>query len=134
MTTVVEELPREDETTSQRILRFLEIDDSWAVPVLDANPTVAVRSLRADAAVRRLYAGRGPVWRALRGALTAMVPDRARRGLSRTLRRRVVYGGPPPADQAFMLELQRRFKPEVAALSEYLQRDLIKLWGYDALD
>jgi hypothetical protein len=33
-----------------------------------------------------------------------------------------------------MLELRRRFKPEVTALSEYLGRDLVALWGYDHLD
>jgi hypothetical protein len=30
-----------------------------------------------------------------------------------------------------MLELRRQFKPEVQALSEYLGRDLIALWGYE---
>ena len=30
-----------------------------------------------------------------------------------------------------MLELRRRFKGEVVALSEYLGRDLVRLWGYD---
>ncbi len=33
-----------------------------------------------------------------------------------------------------MQELRRRFKPEVVALSEYLQRDLVALWGYDDVD
>ncbi len=32
-----------------------------------------------------------------------------------------------------MAELRRRYKPEVAALSEYLGRDLVALWGYDRL-
>jgi hypothetical protein len=40
----------------------------------------------------------------------------------------------PPTDESFMLELRRRFKPEVVALSEYLSRDLVGLWGYDNLD
>ena len=31
------------------------------------------------------------------------------------------------------LELRRRFKDEVVALSEYLDRDLVSLWGYDKL-
>jgi hypothetical protein len=31
-----------------------------------------------------------------------------------------------------MLALRRRFKGEVQALSEYLDRDLVTLWGYDA--
>ena len=30
-----------------------------------------------------------------------------------------------------MLDLRRRFKPEVVALSEYLGRDLVALWGYE---
>jgi hypothetical protein len=33
-----------------------------------------------------------------------------------------------------MTELRRRFKPEVVALSEYLGRDLVTLWGYDRVD
>ncbi len=32
-----------------------------------------------------------------------------------------------------MLELRRRFSSEVEALSEYLARDLVTLWGYDRL-
>ena len=30
-----------------------------------------------------------------------------------------------------MQELRERFKGEVVALSEYLERDLVTLWGYD---
>ena len=30
-----------------------------------------------------------------------------------------------------MAELRRRFKGEVVALSEYLGRDLVGLWGYE---
>jgi hypothetical protein len=32
-----------------------------------------------------------------------------------------------------MLELRRRSKGEVVALSEYLDRDLVTLWGYDSI-
>jgi hypothetical protein len=32
-----------------------------------------------------------------------------------------------------MLEVRRRFRGEVEALSEHLGRDLIALWGYDKL-
>ena len=48
-------------------------------------------------------------------------------------RRRVVYGKASPADEALLLELRRRYKGEVVALSEYLDRDLVALWGYDDL-
>ena len=33
-----------------------------------------------------------------------------------------------------MRELRARFKPEVVALSEYLGRDLVSLWGYRDVD
>ncbi len=33
-----------------------------------------------------------------------------------------------------MLELRERFAPEVIRLGEYLHRDLVTLWGYDALE
>jgi hypothetical protein len=46
---------------------------------------------------------------------------------------RVIYGAPKPADDEFMLELRKRFKPEVEALSDYLGRDLVAEWGYDRL-
>ncbi len=32
-----------------------------------------------------------------------------------------------------MLELRRRFKGEVIAFSEYLDRDFVSLWGYDEI-
>jgi len=37
-------------------------------------------------------------------------------------------------DDALMLELRRRFSDEVVALSEYLERDLVSLWGYDSIN
>ena len=33
-----------------------------------------------------------------------------------------------------MSDLRHRFRDEVLALSEYLDRDLVTLWGYDHLD
>jgi hypothetical protein len=48
--------------------------------------------------------------------------------------RRIVHGNPPPPDEKLMLELRRRFRPEVVALSDYLGRDLVRLWGYDAIE
>jgi hypothetical protein len=52
----------------------------------------------------------------------------------RLTRRGVLYGQPKPEGEDVMLELRRRFKGEVVALSEYLGRDLVSLWGYDAID
>ena len=44
-----------------------------------------------------------------------------------------MFADAPAPDQAVMLELRRRFKAEVVDLSEYLNRDLLTLWGYDDL-
>jgi hypothetical protein len=44
-----------------------------------------------------------------------------------------VYASAPPPEESVMIELRQRFKPEVVALSEYLNRDLVGLWGYDKL-
>ena len=42
--------------------------------------------------------------------------------------------GPGAMDTDCLLaELRHRFKGEVQALSEYLGRDLVTLWGYDSL-
>jgi hypothetical protein len=49
------------------------------------------------------------------------------------MRRRIVFATAQPPDERLMLELRRRFKGEVAALSEYLDRDLLSLWGYDSI-
>ena len=40
-------------------------------------------------------------------------------------------GDTPALDEDFAMELRRRFKGEVVALSDYLGRDLVSLWGYD---
>ena len=49
------------------------------------------------------------------------------------IRRRLMFGAQRAPDDAFMRELRSRFKPEVVALSDYLDRDLVTLWGYDSV-
>jgi type II secretory pathway predicted ATPase ExeA len=75
--------------------------------------------------------GRGPAWRTAKSAVKAATPRRLRRGALEAVHRRIVYAAPQPPDEALMLELRRRFKGGVEALSEYLDRDLVTLWGYD---
>jgi hypothetical protein len=71
---------------------------------------------------------------AAKAAIKALAPRDLRRNLLEFTRRRIVQGEPPAPDEQFMLELRRRFKGEVVALSEYLDRDLVALWGYDTVD
>ncbi len=116
--------------------RFLEVDDSVPLQAVQTEPLKAVRSVRLHRlrnAVGRADADPAAVG-ALTRTLTGLTPKRVRRGVLGGAVRRLAYAAPQPPDQGLMLELRRRFKPEVVALSDYLDRDLVALWGYDALD
>jgi len=99
--------------------------------VLEANPTIEVRSVRADGVLRELRRRRGPVARTLKSTVRTLTPARARTGALKTLKTRVLSGAPQPVDEALNAELRERYRGEVLALSEHLDRDLVALWGYD---
>ena len=127
---IYDDFRRDNAATVRSVLRFLGVDEDYPIDVLQANPSVALRSQQLDDLVHAVSTGRGPVSRAAKGALKALTPRQARRRLLQLTLRRVVHGETPPPDERLMLELRRRFKDEVVALSEYLDRDLVTLWGY----
>jgi Sulfotransferase family len=131
---IYDDFRADNEGTLRRVLRFLEVDDDMPLAVLDANPTVRVRSTRLHGMLRSVSMGRGGGSRVAKGAIKALTPRSLRRKALDTTRRKVVFASPEPPDEELMLELRRRFKPEVQALSEYMERDLVTLWGYDHLD
>ncbi len=130
---IYEDFLRDNEGTVRTVQRFLEVDDTVALDVLAANPTIGVRSVGFDRFVRTLRSGRGPVSATARAVVKTVTPWKLRHEVLYPFRNRIVYGEPPPPDESFMLELRQRFKPEVLALSEYMGRDLVTLWGYDGL-
>ena len=69
----------------------------------------------------------------MKETLKALTPRPWRRRALAVAKRRIVYGKARPVDDQLTLELRVRFKPEVVALSEYLDRDLVSLWGYGDL-
>ena len=117
----------------RRVLRFLDVDEPAPIEAVEANPTVAVRSLRLHRAVQAVQVGGGPVAEAVKASLKTLTSRRLRHAGLRAVRRGVVFGAPPAPDAELMAQLRRRFAPEVVALSEYLERDLVGLWGYDGL-
>jgi hypothetical protein len=134
MVVVYDDFRADNEGTMRAVMRFLEVDDTVVIEAMEANPTkVQVRAVRVDALIRTLYVGRGPVAGTVRAGVRRLVPERLRRDAFQTLRRRFVWGEPQAPDERFALELRRRFKGEIVALSEYLGRDLVSLWGYDRL-
>jgi hypothetical protein len=119
--------------TVRSLLRFLDVDDSVPVQAIDSNPSVGMRSQGLDELVHSVSVGRGPGSRVAKAALKAVTPRNARRHALGLAQRHLVHRAPPAADDTFTLELRRRFADEVIALSEYLDRDLVTLWGYDRL-
>jgi hypothetical protein len=128
---IYDDFRADNEATVRRVLRFLEVDDTAPVEIVEANPTVAVRSGALHELVHAVSVGRGPFSRAVKGTVKTLTPRRLRREALYATQRHVVYSPPPPPDEELMLELRRRFKGEVVALSEYLDRDLLSLWGYE---
>jgi hypothetical protein len=133
LTLIYDDFRDDNQGTVDRVLRFLNVDTTAPVAESEANRTVLVRSPRAYEFVRSLYLGRGPTARVLKPVIKTITSQRLRRDGLRELRNRVLYGKPQGTDEQLMLELRRQFKPEVQALSEYIGRDLVTLWGYDEI-
>jgi hypothetical protein len=130
---IYEEFRENNEATVRAVQSFLGIDETQPIEVLEVNPTIRMRSQQLDDLVHSVSVGRDPVSRAAKAVVKGLAPGGAARKLLQATQRHVVYGDPRPPDEQFMLELRRRFKGEVEALSEYLGRDLVTLWGYDEL-
>jgi Sulfotransferase family len=131
---IYEDFRRDNEAAVRSVLAFLEVDAGVPIETVNANPTVAARSHALDHWTVGLRAGRGPISRGAKSAVKAITPRRVRRDAVRAFERNVVYASAPPEDESLTIELRRRFKGEVVALSEYLGRDLVALWGYDGID
>lgn len=121
----------DNEDTLRRALRFLELDPDVAIePVRTGRSRTTVRFARMHPLSRKLRVARHRP--ELAGPVSRAVLSLSSRPL-RVLWRRVAYETAAAPDEQLTLELRRRFKPEVEALSEYLGRDLVGLWGYDKL-
>jgi hypothetical protein len=132
---IYDDFQSDNAATIRDVLRFIDVDDTQPVEEIRVKKTArTVRSQRLDDALHSLTLGRSPISRAARTAAKAVTPRRLRHDAFRVARARGVYDEVPPPDESVMRELRVRFKPEVVALSEYLNRDLVALWGYDELD
>jgi hypothetical protein len=131
---IYDDFRADNETTLRRVLRFLDVDDGHSIAVPHVNTSLRMRWTGLGHLTRRLRHGRGGAPAAIKASFKALVPARARKAVLWPAYRRLAYGTPGAPDDRLMDELRRRFKPEVEAVSEYLQRDLVALWGYDRLD
>jgi hypothetical protein len=127
---IYDDFQRDNQATLRTVLRFLEVDDEYPIGEVRVKQTNrTMRSQQLDDLLRSVTLGRSPISRAAKGTAKALTSPQLRRNAFGAIRRRAVFGDVPQADESLMIELRRRFRPEVAALSEYLDRDLLALWG-----
>jgi hypothetical protein len=131
---IYDDFRRENEATVRRVWRFLGVDENAPIAARQANPTVRVRAQPLHRMAHTLATGHGPLERAVQASVGVLAPLGVSRRSAMALRDRLLFAQPRPPEEALMLELRRRFKPEVQALGEYLGRDLLTLWGYDRID
>jgi hypothetical protein len=138
MVLIYDDFRKDNAATVRKVLRFLDVDDTIDVTPINTKPLPAVRSnvlhqlTRVFNLAQQDLSKRNLLKRP--GVESEAAPRPKRSGAFRSRWQRLVYTDPTPPDAAFMLELKRRYKPEVVALSEYLDRDLVTLWGYDKID
>ena len=116
---IYDDFRKDNDATVRRVLRFLEVDETIPVVPAETKPlkTVRVQSLMrlADRARAARFdpEGAGVIGRTVH----RLTPAPLRSEAFRSKWRSIVYKVPPAPDEAFMRELRRRFKGEVAALS-----------------
>ena len=130
---VYDDYRKDNEAVVREVQRFLAVDDSYPLNVKESNPTVQVRSQRLHSIIHAVASGSGPLPRAMQGLASTAGSRLISRQRAIEIRNRMLFTAPSAPDQQLMLELRRRFRPEVVALSEHLGRDLVTLWGYDDL-
>ncbi|HEY2216547.1 MAG TPA: sulfotransferase [Solirubrobacteraceae bacterium] len=130
---IYEDFRADNEGTVREVLSFLGLEDAPAPELIEANHASGVRSPRINELVRSLYMGRSGAARPAKAAIKALTPQRLRKRAVGTVTR-MQRSEPPGVDEQLMQELRSRFKGEVQALGEYLDRDLVTRWGYDRIE
>lgn len=121
----------DNEGTLRRVLQFLDVEQDVPLERVHANPTnKTMRSQQIDDLVLAVTLGRSSLARASRRTLKLLAPREVRRRALQVVRQRAVLAPAAEPDAELMLQLRRRFKPEVVALGDYLGRDLVTQWGY----
>jgi hypothetical protein len=131
---IYDDFRRDNGAAVRSVQRFLDVED--VPPIEDVRVKETIRAMRSqplDDLLHSVSLGSSPLARTARATIKTLTPRRLRRDAFRTARLRGVYGPVVPPEEDLMRELRHRYKEEVVALSEYLDRDLVSQWGYDKL-
>jgi hypothetical protein len=132
---IYDDFRSDNEETMRKVLRFLELDDSYPIERASTPTLPAIRFQYLHQLGRAWSIARhNPVSGPALDRLDRLIPSSLRSEAWGELWRALVYKSRDSSDEQFTHELRRRFKPEVVALSEYLGRDLVTLWGYDEIE
>ncbi len=129
MVGVYDDYRADNDSFVRGVLRFLEVDDTVPISNAIVNPTVQPRSQALHDLVHAVGVGRGSVSRTVKGVVKAVTPAGLRRRALHATQQRLVFAEPPPPDRQLMAELRTQYRGEVEALSDFLDRDLLALWG-----
>jgi Sulfotransferase domain len=125
---IYDDLRRDNAGRVRQLFEFLGLHDDVDLEPVEANPTWLPRFDAITGAVNWLSWGSRPASRAAMRAIQALTTKRFRTSVL-DASRRITTGPPPPVDHQLAAELRRQYAPEVQRLSEYLDRDLVSLWG-----
>ncbi|HEY1449738.1 MAG TPA: sulfotransferase [Solirubrobacteraceae bacterium] len=133
---IYDDFRRDNAATVREVLRFLGLDETVPIEPVETRPLRTVRSfgLKRLAETARTARENPAAASGFGRAVNAVTPRPLRSEAFRARWRKLVYQDPAAPDPQLMAQLRRRFKPEVVALSEHLDRDLVGEWGYDDVD
>jgi hypothetical protein len=128
---IYEDFRADNRGTLAGIFEFLGVSDDVTITPSQANPTVHVRSKGAQRAIYALTAlQRSKATRGVVDSVVGAIPEGARARATAFARDRLRESAPREVDPEVVAELRARLRPEVVALGEHLNRDLVGLWGY----
>ncbi|NJR45510.1 MAG: hypothetical protein HC775_06760 [Hyellaceae cyanobacterium CSU_1_1] len=74
-------------------------------------------------------------WQPIKFLIKLIIPQQNfRRRIMSSLNQNVIFASTEPISPKFKNELKQAFKQEVISLSEFIDRDLVTLWGYESLN
>jgi hypothetical protein len=115
---VFDDFRRDTAAAYRATLEFLGVDPEFTLDLKVINPNKRLRSKRLRGLLHT-----PPPW--LRSMVNCLLPAPVKRKVQRGLQRaNTDYVARPPMDVGLRARLQERFRPEVAALSDLLGRDL----------
>ncbi|HTZ86905.1 MAG TPA: sulfotransferase [Solirubrobacteraceae bacterium] len=128
---IYEDYRADNDATLRRILDFLGVDQAELSTLRSNTTQSSVRSPRVQELTRSLYMGKGLAGK-LKPAVKAVTSPAMRKRLLKAQAHAQRQETQAP-DERYMASLRRKYKDDAAALSDYLGRDLIQLWGYSEL-